>query len=54
MEQDKIPHLVNLNNLASIEQLKKERDLLEKYSYYGTFEKAIETINNLINKIEKE
>ena len=55
MEQEtNLPRLANLNNLASIKQLEDERDLLKKYSVYGTFERAIETINALINKIEKE
>jgi hypothetical protein len=51
----KLAHLVDLNKQASIDQLKHELDILEKYFLvHGTFEKALLSIHQTIKTIEKE
>ncbi len=54
-EPTKLTHLVDLNKQASIDQLKHELDILEKYFLvHGTFEEALERLHQIINSIEKE
>jgi hypothetical protein len=51
----KVTHLADLNKQASIDQLKHDLGTLEKYFLvYGTFEKALEKLHQIINSIEKE
>jgi hypothetical protein len=50
-----LPHLVDLNKQASIDELKNDYDLLSKYAQaYNTFDDALYAIHQLIQKIEKE
>lgn len=54
-EPTKLTHLVDLNKQASVDQLRYDRNILEKYFLIdGTFEKALERLHETINSIEKE
>lgn len=49
-----LPHLTDLNKRATLTQLSKEREVLQKYRAHVTFDKAIERLTQEIERVEKE